>query len=253
MKAEDPGDAEHDEGLQAAVEQALTGHLSAHLTGRPAEGPGAAWRDLPDTLAHDLARWCAALAAANERVNLTGLTAPDDMALRHALASLTALEGLPPPADPPLRLLDLGSGGGAPGIPLALARPDLVVFLAESRGRKAAALQDIVTALGLGPRVSVVNARAEAWLTDHGVDVIVTRAVGSLQAQLQLLAPLRAGFGRLLAMKGPAGDDELEAVRPRLARLGFAAPRRLACELPGGAGKRLLFVFSGGRPLSRPG
>jgi 16S rRNA (guanine527-N7)-methyltransferase len=247
MKARPEGDAApRPVPDRAAVAAAVERALAAHLPGRL----GDPWHGLPESLTAELARWCAALAAAHARINLTGITAPEDMAVRHVLDSLAALSCLPPPSDPPLALLDLGSGGGAPGLPLALARPDLTVFLAESRGRKAAALADIVAELELAGRVTVVAQRGEIWLAGHAADVVVTRAVGSLVQQLELLAPLRPRFGRLVALKGPAGDDELAAARPRLARLGFAEPERHALELPGGAGRRVLFVFAGGR---RPG
>ena len=121
--------------------------LRAHLS---VGAPGA---DVVDALGV----YCAALAAATEHINLTGVTDAEGMALRHVLDSLTVsplLEGVG-------TLLDLGSGGGLPGIPLALAHPDLTVTLCESRTRKAAAVRSI------GDR-----ARTAARLRGLGVTVI---------------------------------------------------------------------------------
>lgn len=207
--------------------------LRAHL---PAGAPGA------DTLEAQ-ARFCAALAAATEHINLTGVTDAEGMALRHVLDSLTVsplLEGA-------TSLLDLGSGGGLPGIPLALAHPELKVTLAESRERKAAALAELVEELHLSPRVTAVHARGERWLAEHKVDVVVVRAVTETAKLLKTLRPVRKQFGRLILMKGPAADEELAKVRPRLASLGFAPPERHEAELPAGAGQRVLLVFRGTR------
>jgi 16S rRNA (guanine527-N7)-methyltransferase len=193
-------------------------------------------RDAP-RLAADLGRFCALLRDANERLNLTRITDARGMALLHGIDSLTAL--------PLLRdchtLADLGSGGGVPGIPLALARPDLRVTLLESRGRKAAALQQIVDALGLQRRVLVSPVRGEQWLAQHSVDAVVARAVGRAPDVLALLSPVRRGLHRLILMKGPTVDAELAELTPkRLYSLGFGLPKRLSTTLPDGERRILL-------------
>jgi len=194
-----------------------------------------------DRLAADLGAFCAALRDAHRRVNLTAITDAATMASRHVLDSLLAcrlLDGSGP-------VTDLGSGGGVPGIPLALALPHRPVVLIESRARKAAALRQMVDGLGLAARVRVVHARGEEWLTSRTVDTIVTRAVGRVAAQLRLLSRVRASFRRLVMFKGPAADEELAAARSRMARWGFAEPARVEEELPGRDGRRVLLVFSG--------
>lgn len=194
-----------------------------------------------ERLAAGLGAFCAALADVNRRVNLTGITAPEAMASRHVLDSLLAcrlLDGSGP-------VVDLGSGGGVPGIPLALALPHRPVVLVESRARKATALTELVQRLGLGDRVRVVHARGEDWLATHVVDTVVTRAVGSVTAQLRLLSGVRPAFRRLIMFKGPAADDELSDARPRMGRWGFVEPARIEEELPERDGRRVLLVFSG--------
>jgi 16S rRNA (guanine527-N7)-methyltransferase len=195
---------------------------------------------LQPALAVELEAYGLALLAANEQINLTGITDLPGVALRHLIDSLTVLpllKGVPEGG----RLMDLGSGGGVPGVPLALALPDLEVFLTESRQRKAVALASIVEGLGLSPRVSVVADRAERWLEDNRVDVIVSRAVGTVADQLKLLAPVASATGQLILMKGPNVDEEL--VNDPWRRTPFGAPRRVETELPDGHGKRVLLVF----------
>ena len=116
-------------------------------------------------------------------------------------------------------------------------------MLVESRERKAAALGRIVDALGLAPRVRVVRDRGERWLQDQCVDAVVTRALGSVVKQLQLLAPVRESFRRLIMFKGPAVAEELQAAHSQFARLGFREPERYDRTLPDDAGSRTLLVF----------
>ncbi len=228
------------EDFERRVVAALAPHLAALLPPVPA---GTARRSTPPVaeLATGLARFCAALAQANERINLTGITDPEGMAVRHVLDSLTVL----PLLAGCRTLMDFGSGGGLPGIPLALALPDLTVTLVESRERKAAALAELVRATGLGPRVTVAHARGERWLADHAADAVVARAVTDTAAMLESLRKVRGSFRRLILMKGPAADAELATAGRRAARLGFPPPERHDVTLPGGAGRRVLLVYAG--------
>ncbi len=186
-----------------------------------------------------LARFCAVLADTNQRINLTGITDPQGMVLRHVLDSLTLLPLL---HDVP-SIMDLGTGGGVPGVPLAIALPEARVFLVESRERKTEALAQIVSTLGLAPRVVAVHARGEEWLAGNPVHTVVARAVGETAELLERLRKVRSQMRRLILMKGPSADTELAAVRPRLPRLGFHEPERHEFSLPGGAGQRVLLVF----------
>ena len=195
-----------------AFAAAVAEHLLPHL---PALAP---WADA-QALAAEQGRFCAALARANERLNLTGIVDPQGMAVRHVLDALLALPvlGVHGP------IVDLGSGCGVPGIPLALALPERPVVLLESRQRKAEALAGLVDELGLGPRVQALRARGEEWLAEHRAGDLVSRAVGTVEAQLQLLRPVRDRFERLVMLKGPAGREELERARRLLSGYGPAS------------------------------
>ena len=236
-----PGDGLSPAAFEAEVVAILLQHLDRQGTpGQPAGDRLAPSAGKPE-LAQDLARFCGALRAANEHINLTGITDPEGMALRHVMDSLLALPFL----DGGGPLADVGSGGGVPGIPLAMALPERPVVCIESRERKAAALGQLVETLGLGPRVQAVRARAELWLADHAVDTVVTRALGSVDNQLKLFGRVRGSFRRLVMLKGPAADDELEAASKTRHREGYPDPQRHEIQLPGDAGDRVVLVFDG--------
>ncbi len=151
------------------------------------------------------------LLAMNELMNLTAIKDPAEAWTRHAFDALTLLPLL---ADlkAGARLVDVGSGGGVPAIPIAIARPDLKLTLVESTQKKAAFLTAVAKALGLG-NVSVRAQRAEllGMAELRGVfDVATARAVGRIAMLAPLTAPLVKPGGRVLLVKGQRADEELE-------------------------------------------
>jgi 16S rRNA (guanine527-N7)-methyltransferase len=172
----------------------------------------------------------------------TGVRDPAGVRRLHLLDALVAVPRLGAAAG--ARLLDLGSGVGVPGIPLALVRPDLGVALVEASARRAAFLRGVVATLGLGARVQVVARRAEelgrdpAWR--EGAAVVVARAVASLRVLAELGLPLCAVGGRLLAWKGPRWAEEVREAERALRVLGGVVEGVDAVRLPGGAGRALV-------------
>lgn len=174
-----------------------------------------------------LGRYLAMLLAANEVLNLTSVTDPAEAWRRHVLDSLTLIQAL---ADLPegARVVDVGSGGGLPGIPLAVCMPGLSFTLMEATGKKAGFLRSASAALGL-TNVTVVESRAESAGHDRGekmpsggrtgghreaYDAVVARAVGRLATLAELTVPLATIGGRVLLIKGERADEELaEAAR----------------------------------------
>jgi 16S rRNA (guanine527-N7)-methyltransferase len=146
--------------------------------------------------------YCQLLWQHNERLNLTRHTTYDLFVTRDLVDTLHLAAHLNPDED----VLDIGSGGGVPGIPLAILRPDLRVSLAESVGKKAKALEEVVAELQIP--VTVFAERAEKLLTDLRYDVGVARAVGSLSKLSQWLRGHWTSLGRLLAVKGPKWVEE---------------------------------------------
>jgi len=152
------------------------------------------------------------LYEANQRMNLTAIRSPEDAWSRHVLDSLTLLPILSSVKSD--TVIDVGSGGGLPGIPLAITVPDSRFVLLEATGKKAAFLQDVVTRLDLS-NVRVVNDRAETAAT-HGsahrgaFDVVIARAVGPLPVLLELTVPFARVDGIVAAIKGGRASVEIE-------------------------------------------
>lgn len=154
--------------------------------------------------------YLAHLLAMNARMNLTAIEDPAEAWERHAFDALTLVPLLADVA-PNAQLVDVGSGGGVPGIPLAVARPDLKITLVEATQKKAAFLEAVATALGLA-NVSVCAGRAEALVKGPlggSFDVVTARAVARLEKLLPLTAPFARAGGRLLLVKGQKADEEL--------------------------------------------
>ncbi len=145
---------------------------------------------------------------------------------RHLLNSAAVSELV----DPGARVVDIGSGAGLPGVPLAIARPDLRVVLLEPLLRRAEFLREVVTELGLP--VEVVRGRAEepSVRDDIGeTDVAVSRAVAALDKLTKWSMPLLRAGGRMLAIKGERAPDEVREHRRVMATLGADDVRVVTC------------------------
>jgi 16S rRNA (guanine527-N7)-methyltransferase len=178
---------------------------------------------LPDGFADAAEAWVGLLLAANERLNLTRIVEPDAIARLHLLDAVAALPLVD--AVGGRRSLDLGSGGGVPGIPLALARRDVRWLLVDSARKKTDALASFVAALDL-PNVEVLAERAETLGRDRAHreqhDLVTARACAALPVLAEYALPLLRAGGTLLAWKGPMSADELRAGRAAAAELGNA-------------------------------
>ncbi|SRR5688572_6137939 len=188
-----------------------------------------------------LARYIDLLLEANQRMNLTRIATRADAELLHVADALTLLPHLPKDAH---RLADVGSGGGVPGIPLAVVRPDAQVTLIESTQKKAAFLFETARQLRL-KNVTVERARAEDVANSKDrerFNVAAARAVATLDWLAEWCLPLVKVGGRMLAMKGPKVRDELDA-GARAARLvGGGEPVLHAVDLPGTSGHLVVDV-----------
>lgn len=152
-------------------------------------------------LVSELAEW-------NKRFNLTGITEPAAMVDKHLLDSLAVLPHLKG-----LRIADVGTGAGFPGLPLAIANPARRYTLVESIGKKIGFLQHAVSELGLR-NVEVVHGRTESLRPHMPFDGVVARAFGSLADFVRVAGHLAGRDGRLLAMKGREPADELKVLPP---------------------------------------
>jgi len=160
--------------------------------------------DLPETAQQKLLAFRDLLLKWNKTYNLTALRDPEQAISHHLLDSLAILPHVGSGS-----LLDVGSGGGLPGIPLAIARPGLAVSMVDTVQKKTTFLQQVVIELGL-KNVTVHHARVEAMPGQYAQ--ISSRAFAELGLFISLTRHLLAPGGRWLAMKGVRPDDELKAL-----------------------------------------
>jgi 16S rRNA (guanine527-N7)-methyltransferase len=149
----------------------------------------------------------------NRVYNLTAVREPHAMLNRHILDSLAVV--------PYLRgssLLDVGTGAGLPGLPVAIARPDLQVTLLDTSAKKLRFVRQVVAELGLG-NVRVVQARMQEYQPGRAFDMVISRAVASLDELYRQSRHLLAPSGRMLFMKGALPEEEMSAFAPGRAAL----------------------------------
>ena len=183
--------------------------------------------ELPDRQVALLARYCALLWDWNTKLNLTRHTEYRKFVARDLVDSLAFAEFL----EPGESILDVGTGGGVPGVVLAVVRPDLAVSLCESVGKRARAVADIVNRLGLD--VPVYATRAEDLLDQWKGNTLVARAVGRLAKLLRWFEPHWASFDRLLVLKGPGWVAERKEARHGGLLRNLALRKLTSYPLPG--------------------
>lgn len=169
------------------------------------------------------------LAKWNKAYNLTAITQPEAMVSQHLLDSLAVHPYLSGE-----HIIDVGTGAGIPGIPLAIANPDRSFTLIDSNGKKTRFIQQILFELGIN-NISVVNKRVEEYQPGHCFDNVLSRAFASLADMIVTTKHLRCAGGRFLAMKGAINFDEIAAIETsftvtemrKLAVPGLEAERHL--------------------------
>jgi len=169
----------------------------------------------------------------NRVFNLTAVRDPEEMVTRHILDSLAVLPYIPPGA-----LLDVGSGAGLPGIPLALIEPARPVTLLDKSHKRIDFLTEVAAQLVL-PNVSLVCQRVEDYRPTPLFDVVIARAFASLHDIVTATDHLLAEKGVLIAMKGALPTEELAAIAPP-----FAVQAVHALHVPGLSAKRHLVVLA---------
>jgi 16S rRNA (guanine527-N7)-methyltransferase len=180
----------------------------------------------------------------NERFNLTRITDPREIVIKHYLDSLTCLTAIKFPLD--ARVVDVGTGAGFPGIPMEIARPDLNLGLLDSTRKRLAFLEAAAQELQLGG-VSLLLGRAE----DAGQDVerreyfdaSVARAVARMNVLAEYCLPLVRVGGFALMQKGPDVEEELREAGPAITLLGGELEGVANLTLPHSDAKRNLIII----------
>jgi 16S rRNA (guanine527-N7)-methyltransferase len=195
------------------------------------------------------------LIAWNEAINLTSITAPEAVATLHVVDSLSAAPLIARRAaglGRAVRLLDIGSGGGYPGLVLAAAIPSLTVVLTDSVVKKARFLETAAVATDLVARLTVTAERVEALAPRvragrlEAFDVVTARAIASLADLVELSFPILAVGGALVAWKRGDIDAELTAARRAVDALGGGSIAVEQVNAPGLSEHRLVFVDKAG-------
>jgi 16S rRNA (guanine527-N7)-methyltransferase len=199
-----------------------------------------------ETYAQELAVW-------NDRINLTAITEPEAVRVRHFLDSLSVVQAAN--FRPGMRVIDVGTGAGFPGLPLCIAFPGIHLTLMEATGKKITFLEHIAEQLELD-HVRTLHARAEeaGHLPDERgrYDVVLARAVARLPALVEYMLPLARLGGTCIAMKGTTAQAEAEDARRALVLLGGQVKGIERIQLPGVPDERYLVAIEKIAPTPAP-
>jgi len=154
----------------------------------------------------------------NKAYNLTAIRGRDEMARLHILDSLAIV-----PHIEGKRVIDIGTGAGLPGIPLAICLPEVGFTLLDSNAKKTRFVQQVVLELKL-KNVTVLHSRVENYHPEQGYDAVLTRAFASLPDIVKLTAHLLTEDGVLLAMKGQSLDAELAEITAKKSVISVSVP-----------------------------
>lgn len=187
----------------------------------------------------------------NRKTNLTAITLPSEVAIKHVVDSLAIARWVHPEAS----VLDIGSGGGFPGIPLKILMPSLAVTLIDSSRKKNSFQRHVIRTLGL-VNIAALQTRIEALSANPdplrggnpSFSVIVCRAFTDLARFVEMAMPLLAPAGMMIAMKGRISSEELADVSSLISRLSQAGTvlhsRTISYNLPFLGAERCLYILT---------
>ncbi|MCK6446205.1 MAG: 16S rRNA (guanine(527)-N(7))-methyltransferase RsmG [Planctomycetes bacterium] len=177
--------------------------------------------------------------AGNQRMNLTAIVDPKEVAAKHYLDSWRATRIVPLMGR---SLLDVGTGAGFPGVPIALAEPHAKVGLLDSLKKRADFVGETIAKLAI-KNAFAVSERAEEHLARHRYDIVLMRAISSVRENVRLLRKVRHSHKDLVMFKGPSWSREVRAAEREAERLGFRLDTVIEHKLPGEMGDRAILVY----------
>ena len=155
----------------------------------------------------------------NEKINLTAITDPEEIILKHFIDSITILKDIPDNS----KIVDVGTGAGFPGIPLSIMNPTLKITLVDSLNKRLIFLQEVVNKLQL-KNIEIVHARAEEFGQNkkyrENFDIATSRAVANLATLSEYLIPLVKVGGKVISMKAAEAQDEINDAKKAIEVLG---------------------------------
>ena len=197
-------------------------------------------------------RYYELLIAWNEKMNLTAITGPREVAVKHIIDSLAAYDAALFGGAP--AVIDVGTGAGFPGLPLKIFAPSIRLTLMDSLGKRVRFLETVVSELGL-TNVACIHARAEEAARDRAhrerYDLVVSRAVARLPVLLEYTLPFVKKGGHLLALKGRAWEEELQESTRSLKLLGGTVRETRPVRLPGLDDQRAVLVIEKTAPTPK--
>lgn len=189
---------------------------------------------LPEEAVEQLEQYSQLLLEKNQVMNLTAITEPEQVALRHMLDCLYQMKCV---VFAGKQVVDVGSGGGFPGVPLQIANPTAQFLLLDSRKKRVDFLQEVCQTMGLPARALAGRAEEVVWQKGmrESFDVAVSRAVAPLNILCELCMPFVKSGGFFLAMKShnPAAQQEVLAAGQAIQKLGGKLVQQASYRLPG--------------------
>ena len=178
----------------------------------------------------------------NEKINLTAITEPDDIILKHFIDSLTISKYI----NENKKIADIGTGAGFPGIPLKIAKPNIQMFLIDSLNKRIKFLEEVIKQNEIA-NTFAIHARAEEIGHNKeyrgNFDVVTSRAVARLNVLLEYMMPLVKLGGKCICLKGPNIGEELEEAKKAIDILGGKIEKVEEIELPDSDNKRTIIII----------
>jgi 16S rRNA (guanine527-N7)-methyltransferase len=195
--------------------------------------------DVPTALLDRFAEHARLVLEGNRLMNLTAVVEPREVAAKHYLDSWRATRLIPLLGR---ALVDLGSGAGFPGVPVALTEGQAQMTLVDSMQKRADFLGRCVESMGIA-NATVAAERGEEFLARNRVDIVFMRAISSVRENVRLLRKVKHSLKDLVLLKGPSWSREARAAEREAERLGFRLDTVWEHELPEGMGQRAILVY----------